>query len=607
MPIDSLLNKDKILRSLYPHLARSDLKQLALVNKSWNIAFQALVWRHLAFSSRYSTLVDNSDEYNRVILKNAAHIESLHFRGCPNPAIFLLSFSPCRNIRSFTCHLKFELPQDVFACLTIVEQNQKLVSFFIDGIPIKRLGVAQKLLQVLSQHTNLRRLEFKSTDYIISEHLFTAILQNLPPTLEFLDLNWSIGIQDDNYYDYQDHHVSLPGWSDNGIKTLELNKALAGYEDSVVIPFLHHCIYLQSFRPPPKLSIESGSILTETLREYCPSFKRVLISNQDQDSVNAAVVNGARALETFRIRYYGSVGSNLISSLVGQAAHLHTIEIEDGIFIRSADIQMILSRCPGLRIFTVEDWQEDGHESFLEIKDMISSPWVCLGLQDLLVPIGSDYGNDEAKNAESRQQQRQKAITEAYKQLGALKELRTLSFGLQAPRENSSQFPLDSESKKDFDMTLATGLDELKDLKRLRRLDVSGLRHRMRENELQWIDTNWPALKELAGIFMYEGEELSEDEDTEEEAEYDDIEEDDEADEADEADEEGGEEKEENDEVQGEGDQDKVVKDCATDHELDKDGSEQQVEPKPKPEPEGKMTRRHVAWLLSRRPYVELY
>lgn len=59
--------------------------------------------------------------------------------------------------------------------------------------------------------------------------------------------------------------------------------------------------------------------------------------------------------------------------LVALAAHIHIIKSEDGIFVRSADIPMILSYCPGLRTFTVEDWHEDGLESLHEIKDMISN------------------------------------------------------------------------------------------------------------------------------------------------------------------------------------------------------------------------------------------
>ncbi|KAG0374422.1 hypothetical protein BGX24_010418 [Mortierella sp. AD032] len=584
-----ILKEDRVFRSLLPHLSKSDFHHFALVNKTWNTAFQPLIWRQLFFSSaRFSTLFDNSDKYTKVILKNAAHIEHLQFRDCSNPATFLLFFSPCRNIQRFSCHLKYELPQDVFACLTIVEQNQGLDSFYLDGIPIKRLGVAQKFLQVLSQHTSLRHLVFESADSKISEHLFTAILQSIPPTLEFLDLKWSIEIQDDNDFEYRDHHVTLPGWSNNGIKTIELNRVLTGYEDSVVIPFLRHCVRLQSFRPPPSLSIECSPVLTQTLREHCPSLKRVLISNQDHDSAIAAVVNGSRTLEEFRIRYEGSVGSDLASSLVAQAAHLHTIEFENGVFVRSADIQTILSNCTGLRTFTVEDRQEDGHESFLEIKDMVSSPWVCLGLQNLMLPMGSDYGVAGEQDVESLRQLRQGVIIKAYKQFGALKELRSLSFGLRVPLENSNQFPLDSEGSQDFDMTLATGLDEMKDLKRLWRLEVSALRHRMREKELEWIDANWPTLIYLGGIYMYEGEELSEDEEM-----YEDDEE--------EEDEHEEEEVEDLvDDVQDAIDSEGVAGDEESECE-----AEQELEPE-EPEPEGKLTRCHVVWFLERRPYAVL-
>lgn len=177
------------------------------------------------------------------------------------------------------------------------------------------------------------------------------------------------------------------------------------------LPLLHHCVQLDNFRPPPLFPFECGSVLTKTLREYCPSLRCVLISNQDHDSAIASVVNGSRALNEFRIRYYGSVGSDLTMSLVAQAAHIHTIEFEDGIFVRSVDIQMILSYCSGLRTFTVEDWQEDGHESLLEIKGTVSSPWVCLGLRNFTLLIGSDYGIDIEEQGDERRRRRQEVVT----------------------------------------------------------------------------------------------------------------------------------------------------------------------------------------------------
>ncbi|KAF9099232.1 hypothetical protein BGX29_007241 [Mortierella sp. GBA35] len=367
-------------------------------------------------------------------------------------------------------------------------------------------------LQVLSEHTSLRRLEFKSADNKISEHLFKAILQSCPPTLDTLDLKWSIAIQDDNDFECRDSHVTLPGWTNYGIKTLELNNALTGYEHS-----------------------------------YCPALRSLLISNQDHDSVIASLADGCRKLDKFQIRYYGIVGSELISSL------------------------------------------GDGHESLLEIKHIVQGPWVCLGLQCLELPPGSDFGITVMEDDDDKGRRRQEIINKAYKQLGALKELRELSFGFQVPKENSCRFLLDSEGRKDFDMTLASGLDHLKDLNRLMRLDVEGLRHRMREKELRWIDESWSELGEIRGIYTYEGEELSEDEDMDEEDEGED-------DEEGSVNDEGG----EDDDSDTDGDEDDQLD--------DPEGAESSLEPAEEGQPEeGKMTRRHVKWFLRRRPDTSLY
>ncbi|KAF9091737.1 hypothetical protein BGX23_004886 [Mortierella sp. AD031] len=380
-------------------------------------------------------------------------------------------------------------------------------------------------LQVLSEHTSLRRLEFKSADNKISGHLFKAILQSCPPTLDTLDLKWSIAIQDDNDFECRDSHVTLPGWTNYGIKTLELNNALTGYEHSVVIPFLR-------------------LFLTSTLREYCPALRSLLISNQDHDSVIASLADGCRKLDKFQIRYYGIVGSELISSLVARHKP-HTLTLQ--------------------------------------------GPWICLGLQCLELPPGSDFGITVMEDDDDKGRRRQEIINKAYKQLGALKELRELSFGFQVPKENSCRFLLDSEGRKDFDMTLASGLDHLKDLNRLMRLDVERLRHRMREKELRWIDESWSELGEIRGIYTYEGEELSEDEDMDEEDEGED-------DEEGSVNDEGG----EDDDSDTDGDEDDQLD--------DPEGAESSLEPAEEGQPEeGKMTRHHVKWFLRRRPDTSLY
>jgi hypothetical protein len=106
--------------------------QLALVNIEWNAAFQHLVWRHQSFyhGVLHTDLFVNSDEYTRVILKKAALIERFYFRGCPNPATFLLFFSPGRNIRSFDWYLQYELPLDIF-CLSDHHRVEPGISILI--------------------------------------------------------------------------------------------------------------------------------------------------------------------------------------------------------------------------------------------------------------------------------------------------------------------------------------------------------------------------------------------------------------------------------------------------------------------------------------------
>ncbi|KAF9111505.1 hypothetical protein BGX27_004823 [Mortierella sp. AM989] len=442
------------------------------------------------------TLKDSSEkELSDLVLRNAQHIQYINFRSFPNPTTLFQLLIPCRNLRTLDCHLQYELPNDVNAILNLVEQNQGLEIFSLHGIPIKRLGLAKRFLHVLSQHPRLKRLEFTSADNKISEHLFKAILQSCPKSLETLILKWTITIQDDADFDFRDPHVSLPGWTHNSIKTLEFHKPLI---------------------------------------------------EQESEAVTAAFVRACEHLKHVTIDSCSTVGSLLVDALISNSANLQKLSFEDSVFVSSSDLQRILTNCAALRTFVACEYFENNHETVLEIKDLVQSPWACRGLQVIDLTLGSDFGiNTEEQDYAER---RRRMVQQVYQQYATLTELWDLRFGYQVPGDNARQFPLDAENKNDFDMTLASGLEILGKLTRLERLNVVGLRHRMRKAEKEWLQERWPSL-ECFGLDMYEGEEISEDEEDEEDEES-------EEDERDEEDE-GYEEDEEEDEVDEDQDDDK--------------------------------------------------
>jgi hypothetical protein len=51
-----------------------------------------------------------------------------------------------------------------------------------------------------------------------------------------------------------------------------------------------------------------------------------------------------------------------------------------------------------------------------------------------------------------------------------------------------------------LEMTLESGLDQLKDLKNLRVLDVQRMEQRIGLKEVQWMSLHWPRLREIRGL-----------------------------------------------------------------------------------------------------------
>lgn len=194
-----------------------------------------------------------------------------------------------------------------------------------------------------------------------------------------------------------------------------------------------------------------------------------------------------------------------MAALASHSKFLTQLTIESGTHITSAMIQQVLTTCGALRIATFLKVDEEKFVNVLEIKDMVSSEWACQeSLESLDFYVGLDYG-EQGQDIEVRMAKTRKA----YQQLGRLTNLQLLRLGHEVIYSHNSEFPL-HEDRVDFDMTVATGMDEMKNMKALRCLQVGGMAHRMGKVEVVWIHENWPSLDSIGGLWTWEGEEIDE-------------------------------------------------------------------------------------------------
>ncbi|KAG9062097.1 hypothetical protein KI688_006822 [Linnemannia hyalina] len=187
--------------------------------------------------------------------------------------------------------------------------------------------------------------------------------------------------------------------------------------------------------------------------------------------------------------------------------------------IPSEDIQSILSRAANLRYLECNAPEEDGYapDPVLLGSHVLRSTWACTWLVRLNIHIGgiprpdikcNEAGTpvkaagepiDNCTLEESHALQRK-----IYRQLGQLHLLEELYLGY------ARLFTLDERvgyetykaQRNCLEMTLESGLDELKELKCLRVLTVAYMAHRIEAPELGWMQKNWPDFHTILGVLF---------------------------------------------------------------------------------------------------------
>ncbi|KAF8930077.1 hypothetical protein BGZ58_008475 [Dissophora ornata] len=180
-----------------------------------------------------------------------------------------------------------------------------------------------------------------------------------------------------------------------------------------------------------------------------------------------------------------------------RSRHFATIEIIDFFnanFVKQEWINEVLTSCPNLQKFRAKS---------IRAQDMLRSPWVCLGLQRLVVFIDMgfpDHGSYRKLTEEELGQCRA-----VYKQLAALKELRVLdtltSYGPLCAYSgvvyNDPSHP--RHLLVPLPVRLEAGLDLLATSKKLEMVLFWGGRHVVHKKTLIWMVDNWKLLKYLCG------------------------------------------------------------------------------------------------------------
>ncbi|KAG0085990.1 hypothetical protein BGZ92_008545 [Podila epicladia] len=309
------------------------------------------------------------------------------------------------------------------------------------------------------------------------------------------------------------------------LERLSIRMDLTGVEEYVLLGFLKSCsTNVQSIRTSESVHLTNERLYQEVDRFDLKELDLGSLGNAP-DHILARIVSrsGRWRLIDLRHSYYADLTAEAI---VNHCQELEKLYIGDGSpMISSPVFHRILCKATKLLELHASNDCDGGRpqKSQLQALDVISSPWVCRSLKTFKANIVGiprpdvefQHDGEPVQGAlhtgtmiESHDIQRR-----VLGQLSALTELEELGLGAFAIEGRNVNAWADDEEvggrrylDRHFQLTclelsLASGLELLAGLKRLRVLDVSRMAHRLGVNELEWMQTNWPRLEKVNGLF----------------------------------------------------------------------------------------------------------
>lgn len=216
-------------------------------------------------------------------------------------------------------------------------------------------------------------------------------------------------------------------------------------------------------------------------------------------------------LETNRHQGLEQAGPRTVAAIRDHSKNLEALDVSGCRSLDSAGLQSILEKAKKLKGLWTNKPSPPGDSNqpgtpILDGVDKLRALWATKSLEvfacaikvklpDAFVPVPSP--RDRAWRSPSDEHCRafQRLV---YQHLGKQKQLKHLQLG------GWGRDPFDCLWYC-LEMTLASGLDELKELKKMKTLDFRGMNHNIGIVELKWMNKNWPKLKHIHRIFQRPG------------------------------------------------------------------------------------------------------
>ncbi|KAF9090696.1 hypothetical protein BGX27_002196, partial [Mortierella sp. AM989] len=501
-------------------LTKRDFFNCTLVNKSFYILFNPYLWNAIKWKFKVFLTADKQP-----LSRNGSLIHKLEVAETSMNGILQYlagSSSPCEHLVEFQCSISdyangfSRLPW----ITSVIEKNRNLkkcITTRTDWGETPQMYM--QFFEVLSSHSSLTELFIQ--DYrTISHTIYKTLLHNLPRTLEVLRLYWIPSKNVDNsilfYGTVRDNVYPR-------LRSLTLMVSDYGQEgaSTLILPLIQKCPVLERIGVERSSNGVSDFITTIFQADQLPStftefhLGYMSITDECWQAVVSAMQNRIKSfsMNSSPFRTYPSNPFDLLTS--HWAGILEAIRFQENMFVESHDIELILTACSALKVFSVfcqKDGSLSGLKTMFDALTDAGSNWNCLQLERLEIrfldgrpPLhrSLDTLQIDSKPNQSLHQKVQIAngIMKAYQQLGRLTKLKHLRIGWYTGLPEG-QF----ESDSNLDMSIKSGLNFLEGLKELQVLDVESIRRvNIGQQEVEWISENWPALREIRGMIIKDG------------------------------------------------------------------------------------------------------
>ncbi|KAG0313214.1 hypothetical protein BGZ97_010412 [Linnemannia gamsii] len=487
-------------------LNQHDLSQCIRVSRAWNKTLIPHLWCTLSFRSRSQLKRFMTDKVQQTLAKNAKYVRELHLvhkllyhQSLPSRQILIsepgiahldvFTIGPFTNLHALVLHhwrgSRYVIDERVLA---LVRQNPGLKRLVINV----EMDPKVQMDLIIKYIPNLQDLDLT----VSWRGDVKALLENLPECIRTVKMR-------------DVHHLgpgtarkeASPSESGASLTTMKRHHALeffqiggnlAGKEAEILVPFLKSCSQsLHTFGGKESSCYNQNEKITSALSDFGLVWTDLTGTSADAKNARSISLNSnLTSINTFA----PNIGPLTVAAIVNNCERLETLNII-GYTIRGlmgSHLQAILSTATRLRSLQAH-WLLCGYK--ISAMDILSSDWATTSLEhvDLKIHIPRAADDDTATAIQSsRDTQRQ-----VLRRFGRQTNLRILAIGGMAVNPTTGNFGVQLSC---LDMTLESGLDELRDLQNLEFLDIHHMDHRVGVPELEWIAANLPQLSRLHGM-----------------------------------------------------------------------------------------------------------